>query len=96
MPGVHAADLHEYYASLGHNPANALNMNLNMSNNYTQFGEVVVGGHGEFWQDAEQTEAGFKYIGTVPAILMNSSAPNTWVENASQLMKVYETYYFME
>jgi hypothetical protein len=90
MPGVHCADLYDYYASLGTNlVTEGKAMNLNMSNNYTQFGEVIVEGHGEFWQDAEKSEPGFRFVGYV-----HPTDPSG-KEDRKSTMNVYETYYFV-
>ncbi len=93
MPGVHRLDMYDYYAKQGIKDPRKENRfkpwNLNMSNNYTEFAEVIVAGGGEFWKDSQQTEMGFQYVGTMPAIFYGG-------EESDQLMKVYETYYFME
>lgn len=90
MPGVRCVDLYEYYGSLAvnlHTEGHALN--LNMSNNYTQFGEIIVEGHGEFWKDAKRSEPGFRFVGfTYPTDPHGK-------EDRDSMMNVYETFYFV-
>jgi hypothetical protein len=93
MPGVHRVDMYNYYAKHGiQDPRlepHFKEWDLNMSNNYTGFEEVLLGSGGTFWKDPQQAEEGFQLIGTVPAMSYNG-------KEMEQRMKVYETYYFMD
>lgn len=107
MPGVHCVDMYQYYAQQGfpdpranwNRLRNTYNLpnNLQATNDYTQFGEVIVGGGGTFWQDPKKMEEGFRFVGTVP-IVHTSASPNsnTWSDAPDKRMRVYETFYFMD
>lgn len=97
QPGVRCLDLYATFAKFGiQNPytepnkvRNLLENNtLNISNNYSEFKEVIVEEGGSFWKDAEQREAGFRHIGSVYATSVY------FEENEAQQMNVYETFYF--
>ena len=98
-PGVHVLDMYKYYGAANiinpHNEANNIrafmNNNLNMSNNYGDFAEVIVQGGGKFWKDAAHTKPGFKRIGYArPASVIDHADVNDpdWPD-----MTVYECYY---
>lgn len=93
MPGVRRLDLYNYYAHQGiQDPRVEPSFkpwNLNMSDNYTEFEEVLVAGGGEFWKDPYQNKMGFQWVGTTPAMSFDG-------EQLDRHMDVYETFYFME
>ncbi len=96
-PGVRCIDLYKYYSQYNiHNPVEQKdnirelmnNMNLNLSDDYSKFAEVIVQEGGTFWKDKEHTEKGFKEVGET-TLLSISFKEST---NAKK-MKIYETYY---
>lgn len=96
MPGIHCLDLYDYYAAHGiQNPiheAEALeeivgNLGVSMSNNYADFGEVIVQGGGTFWKDPRRKQVGFRYIGKIPAASARSR------ENEDWSLSMFETWY---
>ncbi len=114
-PGVRCLDMYSYYAQHNiMNPANTKESmairnflgkpNLNMSHNYTQFGEILVQGGGTFWMNARHTKAGFKVIGRirsrVPRANLPPPAENGQVLQLSEtdypIIPIFETWYSME
>ncbi len=101
QPGVRILDMYKYYGTVNitnpYNEPNAIRTfmgiaDLNVSNNYVDYGEVIVQAGGRFWKDAAHTKPGFQRIGSARPTEVFGSHSNIddpdWPD-----MDVYECYY---
>ncbi len=95
--GIQYLDLYKYYDTFNiNNPSKQKNnirklmnnINLNLSDDYSTFAEIIVQEGGTFWKDKEHTQIGFKEIGNITPLSALGKEYTT-----EPVMKIYETYY---